>query len=168
VAIEYRLRCDLSSENARVGETLFSECNLLETGRGEIVLGRVPGTEKQDRGEMVTFVGKGVVCYFHPESILGQSIIEDAYGFRPTHNLTFRIDKFDNYDCGISNMMRACANIIKLLSRDCVLFDGDVPLLLRRDHRLVLQSSDSFWVDKLRTIATDVGDEYAFAEIPVP
>jgi hypothetical protein len=152
----------------QVCEALVRRCGLTEEQRGEIVLGRQPGLVEEERAEMVTFSATGLTCFFHAESSLGRSIIEDAFGFRPTKNLTFRIDKFDDYDEGIINMLCVCSAVIKELSGDCVLLEnGDTPLLLRRGGRMLLQSRDPFWISKLEMIAVEVGEPYSFDVIPV-
>ena len=65
-------------------------------------------------------------------------------------------------------MLCVCSVTIKELSGDCVLLEnGDIPLLLRRSGRLLLQSRDSFWTSKLEMIAAEIGEPYSFEVIPV-
>jgi len=168
MSVEYRLRFDLRVPDTQVCEVIVTQAGLIEERREVIVLGRSLGKPEEEHGEMIVFQGTGIFCFFHPESSLGQSIIEEAFGFRPTKNITFRIDKFEHYEDGILNMLCTCIAIIKSCTSDCVLLEnGDIPLLLRKRGHLTLQSGDSYWSAKLEFMAREIGDPYIFKPMSV-
>jgi hypothetical protein len=74
-------------------------------------------------------------------SELSQSCFEEAYGFRPTLSVWFRLDKFADYDEGYRNMMRATTLLLSYIPGDAVLvFNGEITVLQRTNGELAINS----------------------------
>jgi hypothetical protein len=70
-----------------------------------------------------------------------QSLFEEAYGFRPSICVWFRLDKFDDHDRGYRNMTRAIAVLLGQSDGDAVLvFNGEITKLQRIGGELAIDS----------------------------
>lgn len=168
MAIEFRLRCNTTFTLPQIEDVLLSNCNLTVAERSEITLGRKPGTQEDETGKMVVYQGQRLTCFIHPESTLGKSVIQEAFGFSPNISVTFRLDKFDDEDVGTDTMMSICRAIIRDLSTDCVLLEnGDFPMLLRKGHSIVIQPLGPYWNTRLKELARAIGDPYSLKVLPV-
>jgi len=167
VAIEYTLRCETAASHSEIGNTLVELCGFVFEGADVVPLGRHPQLAEEEEGVVISYQAPGLRCVIHPESRLGKELMEEAVGLHSTCCITFRIDKFDGYDDGMTNMICACISVIKKHAPQCVLLaNHHVPLLVRKSRKLTLQSRDPFWRDKLEIIASEIGDPASFAPIP--
>lgn len=68
-----------------------------------------------------------------------QIFFEQAYGFRPTICVSFRLDKFADRDEGYRNMFRAVNLLLSHVSGDAVLmYNGEITVLQRIGGKLEL------------------------------
>jgi len=168
MAIEYTLRCETDATESEIGNTLVERCSFVLESAEVVPLGRHPELAEEERGVVTSYQAPGLRCAIHPESHLGRELMEEAFGLQSTCCITFRIEKFEGYDDGITNMICACISVIKKHARQCVLLENfDVPLLVRKSRNLTLQSTDPCWKDKLQIIASEIGDPASFAPIPI-
>lgn len=106
------------------------------------VLSRLHGL-KADPGRLV---GTGVVIYASMESELGQSILREAFNFSPTISLAFRVDKFENWEAGVSTTIRAALELLSQTQGDAVLlFNGEEVVFLRTKGEFILNNGWNFW-----------------------
>jgi hypothetical protein len=127
MALEYRLRIATSLEPSQVLRSL-SLLHSLETRSGQLS-------------------GPGVIAIqVSPVSERGSSVIRDAFGFSPTVDITFRLEKLENLDAGVRTVIRATLELLRETAGEVVmLFNGEDVVLLRKDGLLVLNNAWDFW-----------------------
>ena len=98
-----------------------------------------------------------------------KKLTHETYGFTPTREFLFRLDKFEGFQSGFNSMLCIVITLIRELVDDCVLQIGeDTPVLLRKNKNILLEISDDDQNRKamLTKIAEGIGDPYAFGNIP--
>lgn len=127
MALTYSLMIDTELEPVQVAQFLANGLRLS------------PSRETTLRGEAVfAAVGK--------ESKLGQEVVEEEFGFRPTLHVVFELYSSEDEDEGQRIIGRAAAALLRHEAGDAVLaFNGDDMMLLRRGGHVVV----SDWHDWL-------------------
>lgn len=78
---------------------------------------------------------------------LGQEIVEETFGFRPTIAVVFHVIPSEGYDTGLSGVARAVAQALRCLPGDAVLLkSGELMMLQRRSDEVVISDE---WVGRL-------------------
>ncbi|XYH96922.1 SitI3 family protein [Sorangium sp. So ce1128] len=87
-----------------------------------------------------------LVCAYVPVE-LRRSTTEEDFHFTPTVSLGFRLAKdLESQEDGPLWVVRACNAILMKTQDDLVLlYNGEVPILLRTGGRLTLNGTESFW-----------------------
>ena len=106
------------------------------------LLSQVPGFKEDTFGQLIA---PGLIVSAIPEGDLGRSVIKDAFNFDPTVKLTFHVDKFENWEAGMNNTIRACVEILlKTQGNAVLLFNGEYTVLRRTGGRLILSDDSDF------------------------
>lgn len=110
--------------------------------------------------------GYGVVIGARAKTALGQSVIEDRFGFKPTISVRFRIASRDNYAQGAQTMLEAIIVLMSQLKEDSVLlFNGEEVVCQRIDSQLLINQDRSIWtIGQISQIKLP----YQLASIPSP
>ena len=89
-------------------------------------------------------IGIGVIVTSFSTSNLSElslSIFEESYGFRSNICVSFRLDKFADYNRGYQSMMEAVTLLLNQSKGDAVLvLNGEINVLQRIDGELLLDS----------------------------
>jgi hypothetical protein len=79
-------------------------------------------------------------------SELGQSVIEEWFGFRPTISVLFRIFTNEDYEGGKHTLQQATMELLRQVPGDAVLlFNGETIVLQRIGGQLVLNQGWGNW-----------------------
>jgi len=77
---------------------------------------------------------------------LGQSVIAEEFGFRPTIDVWFRISPKEEYQIGKNTVLRATVELLSKLSGDAVLlFNGEELVLQRIGMQLLIDKEWGVW-----------------------
>jgi hypothetical protein len=88
----------------------------------------------------------GVAIFAISKTTLGQSVIEEGFGFKPTISVGFRITAKDNYEQGKLTILQATIELMSKLKGDCILlFNGEELLLQRIGEKLLINQDKSIW-----------------------
>ena len=93
----------------------------------------------------------------------------EAFGFSPSTDVLFSIDKSDGYEAGMDAMVRAVAAALGAVEDDAVLVaNHDTALLLRRDGAVTLTDRDDWWsADKPVPMIAHIAQPYRFETLPI-
>jgi hypothetical protein len=90
--------------------------------------------------------GDGVVIGAISKTALGQSVIEEGFGFKPTISVRFRIASTDNYEQGVLTILKATIVLMSTLKGDSVLlFNGEEVVCQRIHGKLLINQNRSIW-----------------------
>ncbi len=96
--------------------------------------------------EMDTLSAPGLLVYAIKENALGQSIIEEAFGFHPDVVIDFRINPTSEYSLGKYTLLQATMELLHQFSGDAVLLSNGEDLVLQRiGGKLVVNKDWSNW-----------------------
>lgn len=110
--------------------------------------------------------GSDVAIVATQKTELGQSVIEQGFGFRPTISVGFRITAQDDYNKGKLMILEATIELMSKIEGDCILlFNGEEVLLQRIGERLLINQDKSIW--EMSQIAT-ITLPYQLCSIPSP
>lgn len=88
---------------------------------------------------------EGVVISVFEATRPGTSVIQEAFDFSPTVTVYFTVDK-EQIDQGVLSIVQISNELLALDPSDSLLlFNGELPLLVRRDGRLILDNTTNFW-----------------------
>lgn len=91
-------------------------------------------------------VGPGVLVSSIRKGALGQSVIEEAFGFRPNISVFFRISPKEDYEKGRHTLLQATIELLRQVPGDAVLlFNGENIVLQRIGGQLVLNEEWGNW-----------------------
>lgn len=80
--------------------------------------------------------------------------------------VSFTIDKFDDHNIGIENMIKAVFSLMQKLKEDMILLFNDEEIILKRTSgELVLNSDTDFW-DTYNLSITDISYKKESLEMP--
>jgi hypothetical protein len=81
---------------------------------------------------------------------LGQDIMEESFGFRPTVSISFDPDTFsDEHDEGLRLQIRAAIFLLDHCRDAMLLFNGEVIVLQRLGGKLILNEDWNIWTEDL-------------------
>ncbi len=113
-----------------------------------------------------TIEAAGVVMRVVKSSPVEQEIIEEAFGFRPTLRVWFRIAPKERRAEGRQATMRAALRLLDGSHQDAVLlFNGEDVVLQRIGEQLVLNEQFAGWG---RPVLDDAAVDYEVRDIPSP
>ena len=93
-------------------------------------------------------LGSGMLISVFPETSEGQSIMEEAFGFKPSVSIGFRMQPISvsEAEIGKLTMLQVTIEILKLVTGDSVLlFNGEIILLQRFNNQLLLNQDYALW-----------------------
>lgn len=110
--------------------------------------------------------GDGVAIGAIAKTTLGQSVIEEGFGFKPTMSVRFRIASRDNYEQGALTMLKAIIVLMSKLKGDSVLlFNGEEVVCQRIEGNFLINQDRSIW--KMSQIS-EITLPYELVSIPSP
>ncbi len=99
-----------------------------------------------ERDSNMNLLAAGVSVSAITKSALGQSVIEDGFGFRPNIAVCFRIYPNEDYEQGKVTLLRATVELLSQVRGDAVLlFNGEEIVLQRIEENLLLNQDKSIW-----------------------
>lgn len=111
-------------------------------------------------------VGLGVLVGATSQGGLGQSVIEEAFGFRPDISVLFRINPKEDHEKGRHTLLRATMELLRQIPGDAVLlFNGENIILQRIEGQLVLNEE---WGNWTASQLTEVTLPYELCNLPSP
>lgn len=138
MALDYHLKIDTSLP----AESLLAQLSDLQ------------GFEIHNEG----FGAPGVFGGARPSSSLSRTIIDEEFGISPTIDVWFRrFEELDEsgYDLGGKSVISAACRILSRTSGDAVLlFNGEDPILLRKDNTVIVNQDWEFWKPWGRSLVT--------------
>jgi hypothetical protein len=152
MALDNTLICSTNASNDQICEAVARYCGTIPLMEDGNLRYRVPGLW-------------GTVM---PASDLSKELTNETFGFIPTKEFLFRLDKFAEFQEGLDTMIKLCIIVIRDLAGDCVFLTEDVTILLRKNNQLILRSSEDDPNRKklLIAIAEGVGGPSSFGELP--
>jgi hypothetical protein len=111
-------------------------------------------------------VGSGVLVTAFSKGELGQSVIEEAFGFRPDIFVLFRIKPKEEFEKGRHTIVQTTMKLLEQISGDAVLlFSGEKIVLQRIGGQLLLNREWGNWNESL---LFEVKLPYELRELPSP
>lgn len=116
-----------------------------------------PRLQQRSRGINLNLQGLIIAVTAIREQSLGQVVIEEDYGFRPTIYIGFQLftetDVDADYEAGMRAMMRATMAVLQHESGDAVLlFNGERTVLQRMSGKLQLNENWDNWTAHARLL----------------
>ncbi|MFE1748096.1 SitI3 family protein [Coleofasciculus sp. H7-2] len=110
--------------------------------------------------------GSGILVGAHPQLDIRQSVIEEAFGFRPTIDVWFQINSNVNYEGGKHTLLWVTIELLRQISGDAVLlFNGESIIFQRLAGQLLLNED---WHDWATSHLSEVTLPFEVQNLPSP
>lgn len=95
---------------------------------------------------------------------LAVQVIEDEFGFSPSVEVTFRVNKFGDPVTIRKRFIQAVWSLLQHTHEDAVLlYNGQTVILLRIKEQLILNRVEGFWINEVKEL---IAGHYNFGDIP--